>query len=135
MPRNLNMKTFSIIRRWYSKYWMVRKSISSTWLIISSILLSLFILKKGLGYSYLVTRIHFVHMQLELSLIMLQSENINLDFFPVKNLSVCVVYTLLKHEDIFSSSVKNSMAIGIQKETFLAILLCFWRLIQMHLLL
>ena len=43
-------------------------------------------LKKDLGYRHLVTQICYVHVHPEQSLITLQLENIDLDFFLEKNL-------------------------------------------------
>ena len=42
-------------------------------------------LKEDLGYRYSVTQIHYVHVHPEQSLIILQLENIGLDFFLEKN--------------------------------------------------
>ena len=92
-------------------------------------------LKEDLGCSCLDTQIHFVCMWPELLLIMLQLENIDLDFSLGKNLSAYVVYILSNYEDIFSLIVEDLTAIRIWEEILLAILLCFWRLILMHLLL
>ena len=62
---------------------------------------------------------------------MLQSVNIDLDSFLRKNLSVYMAYTQLNHKDIFFTIAEDSIAIGIQEEILLAILLGFWRLILM----
>ena len=50
-------------------------------------------LKEVLDYSGLDTRIHYVHEQPELLLIMLQLVNIDLDSSLRKNLSVYVAHT------------------------------------------
>jgi len=55
--------------------------------------------------------------------------NIDLDSSLRKNLSVYVAYIQSNHEDIFFMIAEDSMAIGIQEEILLAILLGFWRLI------
>jgi len=109
----------------------------TTFLIFSmliSTLLNCFTLKKDLSYGYLVTRTHYVHVRLELLLIMYLSVNIDLDSFLEKNLSIYVAYIQSNHKDIFFMIAKDSMAIGIQEEILLVILLGFWRLILMLLL-
>jgi len=65
---------------------------------------------------------------------MLQPVNIDLDSSLKKNLSVYVAHTQLNRKDIFFMIAKDSMAIKIQEEILLAILLGFWRLILMLLL-
>ena len=88
-------------------------------------------LKEIFGYSHLDTQICYICKWLELLLIMLQSVNIDLDSFLRKNLSVYMAYTQLNHKDIFFTIAEDSIAIGIQEEILLAILLGFWRLILM----
>ena len=65
---------------------------------------------------------------------MLLLESISLDSFLEKNSSVYTVCILLNQEDTFSMIVADSMAIGIQEGTHLAILSCSWKLTQIHLL-
>ena len=91
-------------------------------------------LKEDLGYSHLITRTHYVCVQLELLLIMHLSVNIDLDSSLGKNLSAHVAYIQLNHENIFFMIAKDSTAIGIWEEILLVILLGFWRLILMLLL-
>ena len=69
--------------------------------------------KEDLGFNCLDTQTHYVCMHSEQSQIMLQLENIGLDFSLGKNLSACVVCTLLNHIDIFSMIVEDLTAIGI----------------------
>jgi len=88
-----------------------------------------FTLKEDLGYSCLVTQTHYVHIQLELTLIIYLLVNIDLDSSLGKNLSAHVAYIWLNCEDIFFMIAEDSMAIGIREEIFLVILLSFWRLI------
>jgi len=85
--------------------------------------------KENLSFNCLDTQTRYVHMCPEQSQIMLQLENIGLDFSLGKNLSAHAVCTLLNHVDIFSMIAEDLTAIEIQDETLLAILLCFWRLI------
>jgi len=70
----------------------------------------------------------------EQSQIILLLENIGLDFSLGKNLNVYAVCIPLNQEDIFSMIAEDLTAIGIQEETLLATLLCFWSLILMLLL-
>jgi len=74
-------------------------------------------LKEVLDYSGLDTRIHYVHEQPELLLIMLQLVNIDLDSSLRKNLSVYVAHTWSNCEDIFFMIAEDSTAIGIQEKT------------------
>ena len=108
---------------------MARKIISSAYLMSISTLLNYPTLKVDLSYSCLNTQICYVHAHLEQSLIMLQLENIGLDFFLGKNLSAYAVCTLSNHVDIFSMIAEDLTAIRIQDEILLAIFSCFWRLI------
>ena len=64
-----------------------------------------------------------------LLLIMLQSVNIDLNSSLRKNLSIYMAHTWPNREDIFFIIAEDPIAIGIQKEILLAILLGFWRLI------
>jgi len=108
---------------------MAREINSSTYSIIILTSSNHSIPKENLGFNCLDTQTRYVHMHPEQSQIMLQLENIGLDFSLGKNLSVYAVCTLLNHIDIFSIIAEDLMAIGIQDETLLAILLCFWKLI------
>jgi len=58
-------------------------------------------------------------------IVMLLSENIDLDSSLRRNSSVHVVFIPLNPEDTFSMIVVGSTAIGIQEGTRLATLLCF----------
>jgi len=104
---------------------MAREINSSTYLMIILTSSDHSMPKKDLGFNCLDTQTCYVHVHSEQSQIMLQLENTGLDFFLGKNLSACVVCTLLNYIDIFSMIAEDLMAIGIQDETFLAILLYF----------
>ena len=104
---------------------MARETISLIYLMLISVSSNFLMLKEVLSYSSLDTRIHYVHKWPELLLIMLQSVNIDLDSSLRKNLSVHVAHTQSNHKDIFFMIVEDSMAIGIQEDFLLAILLGF----------
>ena len=113
---------------------MARKTTSLIFLMLISTLSNHFMLKKDFGYSCLVTQTHYVHVQLELLLIMHLSVNIDLDSSLGKNLSAYMAYIWLNHKNIFFMIIEDSTAIGIQEEILLVILLGFWRLILILLL-
>ena len=113
---------------------MARETTFLIFLMLISTSLNCFILKEDLGYSHLVTQTHYIHVQLELLLIMHLSVNIDLDSSLGKNLSAHVAYIQSNRKDIFFMIAEDSMAIRIREEILLVILLGFWRLILMLLL-
>jgi len=108
---------------------MARETTSLIFSMLISTSSNCFTLKEDLSYSHLVTQTHYVRMRLELLLIIHLSVNIDLDSSLEKNLSAYVTYIRSNHKDIFFMIVEDSMAIGIQEEILLVILLGFWRLI------
>jgi len=92
---------------------MIRKTTFLIFLILISTSLNHFTLNEDLGYSCLVTQTHYMHVQLELLLIMHLLVNIDLDSSLEKNLNAHVAYIQLNHEDIFFMIAEDSMAIGI----------------------
>jgi len=65
------------------------------------------------GFNSLATPIYFTQELPEQSSIMLQSVNIDLDFFPKKTFCVCMGHILLKPNDISCMSARGLIITGI----------------------
>ena len=87
--------------KWPSKLQMAKEDNFSTYLMITSMLLNLLMLKKILGSNYLDIQTRYVHMLWEQLSIMLWLVNTDLDFSWIKNLSTHVELTPSNQGDIF----------------------------------
>ena len=88
--------------------------------------------KMDRGSNWLAIWTHYVLAQPEPLQIMLLLANIGLGSSWGKNLGVHAVITRLNQDNIFFMNVSDSMATGIQEETLIVILSCFWSWTQMH---
>ena len=87
------------------------------------------------GLSILDIQTLFVQEWQELLLIILLLVNIDWDSFFRKISAICIVTILSKQDVISYMSAEDITSIGIQGETWLAILFFFWSLTVGHLLL